>query len=89
MSSTAWCEPHPSDSAQTENALAATFSVGVSNQEAHASISSLLRRADIALYTAKRDGRNRVVKSTGSDRFTITTTLATDHPMVYLRSYRG
>jgi len=42
--------------------LALTISVGVSlNEQDHDTPETLLKRADIALYRAKREGRNRVV----------------------------
>jgi diguanylate cyclase (GGDEF)-like protein len=41
--------------------LALTCSFGVSERQAGESIDGLLKRADVALYQAKRSGRNRVV----------------------------
>ena len=38
-----------------------TISVGVSSREEDTTIQSILRRADLALYTAKNNGRNQVV----------------------------
>jgi two-component system, cell cycle response regulator len=46
----------------TENPLAVTVSVGVAlNESEHDTPEMLLKRADVALYRAKREGRNRVV----------------------------
>lgn len=41
--------------------LALTVSIGVATQRAGEPMDALLRRADAAMYTAKRDGRDRVV----------------------------
>lgn len=38
-----------------------TISIGVSSREEDIAIQSILRRADLALYTAKNNGRNQVV----------------------------
>ncbi len=57
--------------------VAVTCSIGVAEWEPGDTIDKLLRRADVALYEAKRSGRNRVV---ASDSFAI----STDH-----RQWRG
>ena len=44
-----------------EKPVAVTCSIGVAEWEAGDNIDSLLRRADVALYEAKRTGRNKVV----------------------------
>jgi diguanylate cyclase (GGDEF)-like protein len=44
-----------------ENVVKVTCSVGIAEWEAGDSIDGLLRRADLALYEAKRSGRNKVV----------------------------
>ena len=49
--------------------LAITCSIGVSEWEPGDTIDSLLRRADVALYEAKRSGRNRVI---AADSFLVT-----------------
>ena len=48
--------------------LAVTCSLGVAEWEARDTIDTLLRRADLALYQAKRAGRNRVV---AADTYTL------------------
>jgi len=45
--------------------IAVTVSMGVAGAEASESKELLLRRADSALYEAKRKGRNRVESSAG------------------------
>ena len=57
--------------------VAVTCSVGVAEWEPGDTIDKLLRRADVALYEAKRSGRNRVV---AADSFAI----SADH-----REWRG
>jgi diguanylate cyclase (GGDEF)-like protein len=44
-----------------EKLVAVTCSLGVAEWEAGDTIDILLRRADVALYEAKRNGRNKVV----------------------------
>ena len=44
-----------------EHAVAVTCSIGVAEWEAGDSIDELLRRADMALYEAKRAGRNKII----------------------------
>jgi diguanylate cyclase (GGDEF)-like protein len=44
-----------------------TVSLGVSNAVAGEPLNELMRRADLALYCAKQDGRNRVVLAQSSD----------------------
>ena len=48
--------------------VAVTCSIGVAEWEPGDTVDTLLRRADVALYEAKRSGRNRVV---AADSFTI------------------
>ena len=48
--------------------ITTTCSLGLAEWEMGDTIDSLLRRADTALYEAKRTGRNRIV---ASDTFTI------------------
>ena len=49
---------------RTKKSFPVTVSIGVSEfHGAHDTVEELIRRADQALYTAKRDGRNRVVAS--------------------------
>jgi two-component system cell cycle response regulator len=46
----------------TQQALAVTVSVGVALNESDTDTPEMiLKRADVALYRAKREGRNRVV----------------------------
>ena len=47
------------DTGETIGAI--TVSIGVSRFEPGESLAHFLERADLALYAAKRDGRNRVV----------------------------
>jgi predicted signal transduction protein with EAL and GGDEF domain len=49
-------------------AIEVTCSLGLAEWESGDTIASLLRRADMALYEAKRAGRNRVV---AADTFSI------------------
>ena len=51
-----------------ERPVAVTCSLGVAEWEAGDTIDTLLRRADVALYEAKRAGRNRVV---AADTYTL------------------
>jgi diguanylate cyclase (GGDEF)-like protein len=44
-------------------AIDITISMGITMAESGANLELLLRRADAALYKAKRDGRNRVEQS--------------------------
>jgi diguanylate cyclase (GGDEF)-like protein len=44
-----------------------TVSIGASESRADDDVSSIYRRADQALYKAKREGRNRVVWASESD----------------------
>jgi two-component system cell cycle response regulator len=53
-------EPFPIE--QGRRAIDVTISIGIAALEApHDTAAQLLKRADQALYRAKRDGRNRVV----------------------------
>ncbi|MGB3726130.1 MAG: diguanylate cyclase [Glaciecola sp.] len=52
------------DSIEIENHVSITMSIGVASADsANNSIDSLIKKADDALYTAKHEGRNRVVVS--------------------------
>ena len=54
------CEPFPIN--QTSRAVEATISIGIAAmQSCDDTAAEIVRRADQALYRAKRDGRNRVV----------------------------
>lgn len=46
--------------------IGVTCSIGVAERRAEDTVDTLLRRADVSLYEAKRLGRNRVVASEGS-----------------------
>jgi len=46
---------------QGAKAIEVTISIGIATLDAADNASSILKRADQALYRAKRDGRNRVV----------------------------
>jgi two-component system, cell cycle response regulator len=48
---------------QDEYGLSITTSIGVAQHKADEAIPDLLKRADVALYTAKNAGRNRVVST--------------------------
>ena len=52
-------EPFPIE--QGRRNIDVTISIGIASLEAHDTSAQLLKRADQALYRAKRDGRNRVV----------------------------
>ena len=45
----------------TPGAIGATVSIGCAESDGETSVDALIRRADEALYTAKREGRDRVV----------------------------
>ena len=45
----------------TAHAIPATVSIGGAESDGETSVDALIRRADAALYTAKREGRDRVV----------------------------
>ncbi len=47
--------------------LAITFSAGITGNEAYDDMESILKRADDALYIAKRSGRNRVIASNSTE----------------------
>lgn|GEM_PF-1263181 len=46
-----------------DQAISATLSIGVASADGAQSLEELMARADAALYQAKKDGRNRVVRS--------------------------
>lgn len=61
-----------------------TASFGVTEMPAHSDLPSALARADTSLFTAKREGRNRVVvdptlATPGDDEWLVTSEAATDH----------
>jgi two-component system cell cycle response regulator len=56
----------PFEDAKGQQSLDITCSIGVTVSREQEDSNSLLKRADEALYTAKRDGRNRVVVNSAS-----------------------